>query len=93
MTKLEEIAHGLRCDVLRMYYRAGWGHIASALSCTDILTAVYFGGSYDDRRDHVVLSKGHGCAVLYAVLVRLGRIRREEIAPSPYKTSQRLVAA
>ena len=80
MASLQEIAHGLRCDVLRMYYRAGWGHVASALSCTDILAAVYFGGLYHPGRDHVILSKGHGCAALYAALARLGCIQREELA-------------
>lgn len=80
LTHLQEIAHSLRCDVLKMYYRAGWGHIASAFSCTDILTAIYFGGEYEDGRDHVVLSKGHGCAVQYAALARIGKISREELA-------------
>ena len=80
LTDLKDIAHDLRCDVLRMYYRAGWGHIASAFSCTDILTAIYFGGEYEDGRDHVVLSKGHGCAVQYAALARIGKIGREELA-------------
>lgn len=89
LTDLQKIAHELRCDVLRMYYRAGWGHIASAFSCIDILTAVYFGGDYIDGRDHVVLSKGHGCAAQYAVLARLGKINRDELA-SFYQPGSRL---
>ena len=80
LADLLKIAHDLRCDVLRMYYRAGWGHIASAFSCTDILSVVYFGGDYVDGRDHVVLSKGHGCAVQYAALAKMGRISRDELA-------------
>ena len=89
MTDLEAIAHDLRCDVLKMYYHAGWGHIASAYSCTDILTAVYFGGEYKDGHDHVVLSKGHGCAVQYAALARIGKISREELATF-YRPGSRL---
>lgn len=77
---LEQMAHGIRCDVLRMYYRAGWGHIASALSCVDILTAIYFGGGFHARKDHVVLSKGHAAATQYAMLARLGYIERAELA-------------
>lgn len=80
LADLQESAHNLRCDVLKMYYRAGWGHIASAFSCTEILTAVYFGGEYMEGRDHVVLSKGHGCAAQYAALARMGKISREELA-------------
>jgi len=78
---LKKIAHDIRCDVLRMYYRAGWGHIASALSCVDILTAVYFGdGLFHAGKEHVVLSKGHAAATQYAILARLGMIERSELA-------------
>lgn len=77
---LMQIAHDIRCDVLRMYYRAGWGHIASALSCVDLLTAIYFGGCFQEESDHVILSKGHGAAAQYAMLARLGKIERSELA-------------
>lgn len=77
---LKQMAHDIRCDVLRMYYRAGWGHIASALSCVDLLTAVYFGDDFFHAgKDHVVLSKGHATAAQYAILARLGMIERSEL--------------
>jgi transketolase len=55
------------------------GHVAVAFSCVDIIAALYFSvmNTTPDRmdeleRDHFILSKGHGCMALYAVLARAG---------------------
>jgi len=56
------------------------GHLASSLSCVDILVALYCGGPLrpmagrHDRvdRDRFILSKGHGEAGLYAILADQG---------------------
>lgn len=83
--KLEEIAKEIRIDILKMYWRAGWGHLSPALSCVDILVALYFGNIvnrnslFNEEHDHVILSKGHACAALYAVLARLGYLSRDEL--------------
>lgn len=82
---LEKIAQDLRLDILRMFYLSGTGHMAPALSCVDIFTTLYFGDviSWDERfseeRDRVILSKGHACAALYAVLARAGYFPRDEL--------------
>lgn len=63
-----------------MTTRAGSGHPSSALSMVEILTALYFGGILRHRpdapdwpdRDRFILSKGHGCPGLYAVLAERG---------------------
>jgi transketolase len=54
-------------------------HVACALSCVDILTALYFksarvGPDKVERpdRDRVILSKGHASAALYACLAEAG---------------------
>jgi len=54
-------------------------HVASALSCVEILTALYFevarfGPELAQRpdRDRVILSKGHASAALYACLAEAG---------------------
>ena len=67
----------LRNDILAMAERTG--HVAVALSCVDIIAALYFSvmnispDSIEDvERDHFILSKGHGCMALYAVLARAG---------------------
>jgi transketolase len=58
-----------------MAYKGKIGHLGSALSCVEALVALY--GSYlnvhpekpdDPGRDRFILSKGHACAALYAVL-------------------------
>lgn len=82
---LEKIAHEIRVDLLRMFYVSRTGHMAPALSCVDIFTELYFRPVIDwekrfsDDRDRVILSKGHGCAALYAVLARAGYFPREEL--------------
>lgn len=83
--ELKKIAKKVREDILKMYRLAGWGHIAPALSCADILTVLYFGGIIDwskrfsDNRDRVILSKGHACAALYSVLSLAGFYSRSEL--------------
>ncbi len=70
----------VRQQVLEMCVAAGAGHIAPALSCTDILVALYHGGVLrvnpqnpaQPDRDRFILSKGHACTALYAVLADLG---------------------
>ncbi|MBN1910053.1 MAG: transketolase [Pirellulales bacterium] len=76
---LREIARQLRIDSLRMIHLAGGGHPGGSLSAADLVTALYFHEmnlrseepDWPDR-DRFVLSKGHGCPVLYAALARLG---------------------
>lgn len=73
----ETILTTLRNDILGMAERSG--HVAVALSCVDIIAALYFSvmnithdNLGDLERDHFILSKGHGCMALYAVLARAG---------------------
>lgn len=77
---LTETARKLRVHVVRMLTRAGSGHPGGSLGMTDVFTALYFGGfvRHDPRnpqwegRDRVVLSNGHICPILYAVLAERG---------------------
>ena len=72
-------ARKLRRDVLTMIYRAGSGHPGGALSVLDILVVLYYKvmnidphNYRDPRRDRLVLSKGHACPALYAILADRG---------------------
>jgi transketolase len=74
-----ELARRLRVHCVKMTGRANASHIGSALSTCDILAVLY--GSvlrFDPKRpqwadrDRFILSKGHGCAALYAVLAETG---------------------
>jgi transketolase len=76
---LEAMARQIRVDIVRTIFQAGDGHPGPALSIADILVALYFGVMRVDPsnpgwpdRDRFILSKGHGCAALYATLARKG---------------------
>lgn len=74
---LEKIAKEVRKDILLEIYSANSGHPGGALSCTDILTSIYFKAMQDG--DKVILSKGHASAALYAVFAEKGLIEKEEL--------------
>ncbi len=76
---LRRIAARLRAEVVAMSHRAGTPHLASALSCIDILTAAYWHVLRLDpaqpdapNRDRFILSKGHAATALYATLAARG---------------------
>jgi len=77
--KLKRIAIQIRKNVLRMIKAGGAGHIGGALSCADIMTALYFKVMRIDpqnpkwpERDRFVLSAGHKCLALYGTLAARG---------------------
>jgi len=73
------LAQKIRQTVLEMTHRAGSSHVGTSLSMADLLAALY-GGVLNVRpeepeweeRDRFILSKGHGCAGLYAILAEKG---------------------
>ncbi len=86
LTLLRQKAAQARLTVLNMVYNAKDGHIPSALSMIEILTVLYYKilrinpqNPRDINRDRFVLSKGHGCASLYAILADLGFFSSDEI--------------
>ena len=81
---LERIANEIRRDILEMGLRAGGCHLAPALSCADLVTALYFRimritphNPKDDVRDRFLLSAGHKCAAQYVALAHAGFFARE----------------
>ena len=67
-----------------MAHDARQGHLASALSCVDIIVALYYHWlrvspdvPNDPARDRFIMSKGHGCTALYAALADRGFIPQE----------------
>lgn len=60
----------LRNRILEVAYRDGMGHIPSALSILDIVWTLY--DKVMTKDDQFILSKGHGCMALYAVLEEKG---------------------
>ncbi len=62
-----------------MLAKAGSGHPGSSLSTVDLLVALFYNKLRHNpqqpswpERDRFVLSKGHGCPALYAVLAEMG---------------------
>ena len=75
--ELEKIAKEVRKNILLQVYNASSGHPGGALSCVDILIAIYF--KLIKEGDKVILSKGHAAAALYAVLAEVGFFEKEEL--------------
>ena len=77
--ELELTAAKCRRNVLRMVEASHHGHLGGAMSCLDIVTALYFyqmkirpeDPKWADR-DRFLLSAGHKCMVQYAVLAERG---------------------
>lgn len=88
LQELQQKATDIREDIINMLLQAGSGHSAGPLGMTDVFTALYFGGvlNYDSKnpeslsRDRVLLSNGHICPVLYAVLAHAGYFPKEELS-------------
>lgn len=77
----------MRKNIITMLHAAGSGHPGGSLSCTDIVSALYFGGvmNYDPlnpddpNRDRFILAKGHAAPALYAALAQAGFFPEEEL--------------
>lgn len=84
--ELQKKAIQIRRDILNMLTLAGSGHTGGSLSEVEILIALYYyklGHNPKDphwpKRDRFILSKGHGCPALYAVLSDCGYFPKEEL--------------
>ncbi len=84
--KIEEIANRIRIHVVEMIAHSGVGHVGGSMSIAEILSVLYFyelnidfeNPCYEDR-DRFVLSKGHGCPALYAVLSEVGYVQEDTL--------------
>jgi transketolase len=71
-------ATAIRKRIIGLSHKGRIPHLASALSCTDILATAYWGGSLEitpenvgtKDRDRFILSKGHAATALYATLAQ-----------------------
>lgn len=83
---VDELARRIREHCVRMTSRANASHVGSALSAADLLAVLYGRILLCDtarpdwpERDRFILSKGHGCTALYAVLAEVGYFSREQL--------------
>lgn len=86
LLKLKKTACNVRLWTIEGVFNAKSGHPGGSLSAADIMTYLYFNemkvdpkNPKDPKRDRFVLSKGHCCPALYAVLALKGFFPTEEI--------------
>ena len=94
MLPLDERSRYLRGLIFRAIEKGGRGHIGPALSIVEIIRVLY-----DDilrqrpaepkwpGRDRFILSKGHGCLALYAVLADMDTSPRRSSTASAISTA------
>ena len=70
-----------------MVVKVNQGHIASSLSQAEILISLYYGGTLNvkknqpdyEKRDRVIVSKGHSAMGAYPIFADLGYIKKNEL--------------
>lgn len=87
MADIQQIAKDIRKTIYKIAHFAGGGHMGAAFSMADIISVLYFDNvlkynvenpDWEDR-DKFILSKGHACYALYAVLAKAGYFPEEEL--------------
>jgi transketolase len=83
MTNLElsEKAKQTRKEVFKFKTSSGFGHLASCLSCVDIVTSIYYDKNIDfnSKQDYLIFSKAHGSPAVYPILADLNFFDRSEL--------------
>lgn len=84
--ELQQICRTTRRQIIEMITAAKSGHPGGSLSAVELLVTMYFDVLQHDPanpkwpdRDRVILSKGHGCPVLYSVMAQCGYTPVEEL--------------
>lgn len=84
----EKKAKEIRAEILKMLFACQSGHPGGSLSCVEMLMALYYDtmkgldpkNPKNPERDRFVLSKGHSCPTLYAILADLGYFPKSDLA-------------
>lgn len=84
--ELQGLCRMFRNELIDLLHSIQTGHPGGSLSCTEILTALYFEvmnvnpeNPDMEGRDHLILSKGHGAPILYLILAEKGFFPKEEL--------------
>lgn len=79
---MKNTANNIRKNIINIANLSGSPHVGSALSCTDILTTLYFDilnlEDYENR-DIFMLSKAHSAMALYSTLHEKGFLSKEAL--------------
>lgn len=78
---LQEKAKYVRRELFDFKTTSKVGHLASCLSCVDILVSMYYDDltTFNPRHDEIIFSKGHGSPSVYPILADLGYIDKTEL--------------
>lgn len=86
LERLEAVSRQIRFELIATSHRAQSAHLAGALSCVDLLVALYWtklscnpAAPLDPSRDRLVFSKGHAVSALYTALAKRGFFPEEEL--------------
>jgi transketolase len=87
MNNIAEIARLVRYYSIASTTAAGSGHPTTALSATDLMVGLLFGGHFradldrpeNPNNDRLVFSKGHAAPLLYALYGAAGRVTEADI--------------
>ena len=86
IAELTQMARKIRMGIIKEVYAGKSGHPGGSLSCSDILTVLYFNQMNinpkepkSPARDRFVLSKGHASPALYSTLAARGYFPEEEL--------------
>jgi len=82
---IQELVNKVRSNTFDVMEAVGIGHGGGSLSIVEILVALYYGVAKVDARnpgwedrDRIILSKGHACESMYAVLGEKGFFPKEK---------------
>ena len=83
MTFLQKKSLEIRKEILDIFEFGARGHVPSAYSLVEMLITLYYQKSKinphsNEMQDKILLSKGHGCLALYAVLADLDFFSKNE---------------
>lgn len=84
--QFEILSARMRLASILMSHKSGSAHLGSALSCIDLIVALYFqimdisvDNFSNPERDRFILSKGHAATALYSVLAEKGLLSVESL--------------
>lgn len=84
--ELENLCLKFRNDLIDLLHSIQTGHPGGSLSCTEIVTTLFFEkmniepqNPNKEDRDRFIMSKGHGCPMLYLNMAEKGYFPKEDL--------------
>jgi transketolase len=80
-SKLEAKAKEVRREIFDFKTRTGIGHLATSLSCVDMLISWFYDNetTFDHTKDIVLFGKAHGSPSIYPILAEFGYYPKDEL--------------